>query len=188
MNWKLSALAGMLLSTALLANAAEVAGVKIDDTAVADGTPLVLNGAGLRSRVFIKVYVAALYLPQKSTQASTITQVNGPRRVVLRMMRGLDAQTLTAALEDGVRNNSSPAELAAVKPAMDELLAQMLKLSKLNEADVVVIDMTPQLTRVSVNGRPAAQVAGASLPGALLRVWLGESPVETSLKTALLGG
>lgn len=170
------------------AQAAEVAGVKLDDSVVVDGAPLVLNGAGVRSRVFIKVYVAGLYLPQKSNQASAIAQVNGPRRLVLRMMRSLDAQTLTDALEEGVRNNSSATELAQAKAAMDDLVAQMRKIGKLNEADAVVIDLTPQLTRVSVNGRAAAQVAGASLPSALLRIWLGENPVEGSLKAALLGG
>lgn len=170
------------------AQAAEVAGVKLEDSVLVEGTPLALNGAGVRSRMFIKVYVAALYLPQKSNQASAVTQVTGPRRMVLRMMRGLDAQTLTDALEEGVRNNSTATELAQAKSALDELVAQMRKIGKLNEADLVVINLTSQLTRVSVNGRAAAQVTGASLPGALLRIWLGENPVEGSLKSALLGG
>lgn len=188
MKFKKLVLLGALLGGLLSSQAAEVAGVRLEESIQTEGSTLLLNGAGVRSRVFVKVYVAALYLPQKSNQAATIAKVNGPRRIVLRMMRGLDAQTLTDALEEGVRNNSSPAELASTKPELDELIVQMKKLGKLAEGDMVALDLTPQTTRVSVNGRATASVQGASLPGALLRIWLGENPVDSSLKSALLGG
>jgi Chalcone isomerase-like len=187
MEFKKWLVSSALLAGVVSAQGAEVAGVKLDEVSVVDENKLVLNGAGVRSRVFIKVYVAALYLPQKTNLVGTITNVTAPRRIVLRMMRGLDVQTLTDALEEGVRNNSSGSELAAVKPSLDDLIAQMQKIVKLSESDFVVIDLAPRLTRVSLNGKAVAQISGASLPGALLRIWLGENPVETSLKSALLG-
>lgn len=179
---------GVLLGALWPVHAANVAGVKLEDTTVVEGTPLVLNGAGVRTRMFVKVYVAALYTPQKSKQASSVVQVTAPRRVVLWMMRGVDAETLSEAMEEGVRNNSSATELAGVKPGLDDLTSQMRKLGKLNEADLVVLDLVSNGVRVSVNGKPVAHVTSASLASAVLRIWLGEQPVDGSLKTALLAG
>ena len=53
------------------AQAAEVEGVKLADKVQVGGAELVLNGAGVRTRVFFKVYVGALYLRAKSTAATT---------------------------------------------------------------------------------------------------------------------
>ena len=42
------------------ARAAEVAGIKVDDQIRVGASELVLNGAGLRTKVFVKVYLGAL--------------------------------------------------------------------------------------------------------------------------------
>ena len=55
-----------LLAIAFGSIAAEVSGINVDDKATVGGQELVLNGAGMRTRLFIKVYVAALYVPQKT--------------------------------------------------------------------------------------------------------------------------
>ena len=60
-------LAGLLLSWNV--NALEVAGVKLADKVQVGNETLQLNGAGLRTKWFFKVYVSALYLPQKQTSA-----------------------------------------------------------------------------------------------------------------------
>ena len=52
------------------AHALELKGVKVDETAKVGGTALVLNGAGLRTKLMFKVYVAALYLTQKQTSVA----------------------------------------------------------------------------------------------------------------------
>ena len=106
------------LLTALLAtpglNAAEVAGVKIDEHIKVGGNELVLNGAGLRSKVFIKVYVGSLYVTQKASTAAALIETQSARRMSLRLLRDLDADTLYGALRDGLKDNNSEAELAGV--------------------------------------------------------------------------
>src|ERR1700691_4311359 len=42
------------------------------------GTALVLNGAGMRTKLGFKVYVAALYLPKKNKLAAQILHSNQP--------------------------------------------------------------------------------------------------------------
>ncbi|HET7200732.1 MAG TPA: chalcone isomerase family protein, partial [Burkholderiales bacterium] len=65
---------GLLLLAFLAAPglAAEVAGVKVDERVELGPGELVLNGAGLRTRVFFKIYVAGLYLAEKRTHAEEV--------------------------------------------------------------------------------------------------------------------
>ena len=53
-------------------HAAEVAGIRLDDSVRVGNNELALNGAGVRSKLFIKVYVGALYVSQKSTSPAAI--------------------------------------------------------------------------------------------------------------------
>ena len=54
------------------ASALEVAGVKLEDNVHPGSRDLVLNGAGLRTKLFFKVYVAALYLSEKKTSGAAV--------------------------------------------------------------------------------------------------------------------
>lgn len=64
--WRTIGAAWLLLCTAFSAHGAEVGGVQIADTVRIGATEVVLNGAGIRTRAIFKVYVGALYLPEKN--------------------------------------------------------------------------------------------------------------------------
>lgn len=170
---------------------AEVAGVKLEDKAAlqAGGQELVLNGAGLRTRFLLKVYVAGLYLPEKKAAAADAIAAPGPKRVTMTMLRELKAEQLVNALNEGMEKNNPPAELAKLKPQVDELTRIMSGLGEAKKGDVIALDFLPESgTRVSVNGEAKGKpIAGGDFYQALLRVWLGENPVEESLKKAMLG-
>jgi len=168
-------------------HAAEVAGVKVDDKLRIGSNELVLNGAGVRSKLFIKVYVGALYVSQKTGAPAAIFDSPQPRRMVMRMMRDVDADSLNSALDEGLKNNHTPAELAAMKVPADQLSGIMKAIGKAREGDSVVLDFSADEVVVSVNGQARGKVAGAGFPKALLKVWIGEQPVDASLKKALLG-
>ncbi|PKO33086.1 MAG: hypothetical protein CVU34_15000 [Betaproteobacteria bacterium HGW-Betaproteobacteria-7] len=176
----------LCLATGAL-QAAEVAGVKIDDTVKVGGSDLVLNGAGLRSKLFIKVYVGALYVGQKANTPAAIYASPAPRRMVMRMLRDMDAETLYGALDDGLRNNLTPAELAAMQGQAEQLGALMKGIGKVREGDAVAIDFTAEGLAVILNNQNRGTVAGAEFARALLRVWLGDKPADASLKKTLLG-
>lgn len=182
----LAAVLAALLATPGL-HAAEVAGVKIDEQIKVGNSELVLNGAGLRSRVFIKVYVGALYVTQKAATPAALLDAGNPRRMSLRLLRDLDADTLYGALLDGLKNNNSEAELAALKAPIDQFAEIMKKIGNARSGDTVAIDFTGDGVGVSLNGEARGKVAGATFGRALLKVWLGDKPVDASLKKALLG-
>ena len=168
--------------------AAEVAGVKVDDRIRVGSSELVLNGAGLRSKLFVKVYVGALYVWQKANTTAAIIDQSGPRRMVMRLLRDMDADTLHGALDEGLRNNLSAAELADMKPQADQLAGIMKGIGKVREGDSIAIDFGNNGIVIALNGDAKGKVAGGNFARALLKVWLGEKPADASLKKALLGG
>ena len=97
----------------------EVEGQKFEPTVQVGGQTLNLNGVGLRKRAIFKVYVAGLYVPQKSTNAATLITDKGARRVSLRMLRDVDAGSFIDSFNDGLKNNLSEAQLSALKPQID---------------------------------------------------------------------
>lgn len=183
---------GAVLVAAILAaaslQAAEVAGVKVDDKIQAGGQELVLNGAGLRSKFFVKVYVGALYVGQKTTTPAAIYESPAPRRMLMRMLREMGADSLYSALEEGLRNNLTAAELAELKAQTEQLGAIMKAIGTVKEGDSIAIDFLSGGIEVGLNGKPQGKVDGGAFGKALLKVWLGDSPADASLKKALLGG
>ncbi|MDH4190390.1 MAG: chalcone isomerase family protein [Betaproteobacteria bacterium] len=185
-------LIALLLSwTTVGALAAEVEGVKLDDHVKlgAGGAELALNGAGLRTRFVFDVYVAGLYLAEKKTSTAEVLALPGAKRIWLRLMRDISAQQLLDALNEGMRANVPPAELAAIAAQTAELAATMAAIGQGKKGDSIALDYLPGTgTRVVLNGRELGRaIAGEEFYRALLRVWLGDKPVQESLKRALLG-
>lgn len=179
-----------ILLLPLLCQGAEVAGIKLDDSVRIGSQNLVLNGAGLRVKVFFKVYAAGLYLSEKAGSTAAVLALAGPKRVSMTMLRDLTAQDLIDALGEGMRNNNPAAEFEKLKPRVERLNAIMSAIGAAKSGNVIMLDYLPESgTQVSLNGEPKGEaIAGDDFYRALLRIWLGDNPVDSSLKKALLGG
>ena len=176
----------MLLLWALPVSALEVAGVNVAEKAKLGSGELVLNGAGIRTRAIFKVYVGALYLGEKKSAAAEVLAQKGAKRVALTMLRDLSAQQLTEAFDDGIKANHGAAEVEALKPRMAELLSLFTDAKK---GDVILLDYLPDAgTVVGVNGAAKGKaIQGEDFYRALLRIWLGDKPVDGDLKKSMLG-
>lgn len=173
------------------AQAAELEGVKLDERIQVDGQALELNGMGLRTRMFFKVYVAGLYLPQRASDAQRAIEGSGAKRIVLVMMRDATADQFCDSIQGGMEANSPPAEIERVRPQTEALFAKIRAVGEARAGMRIVLDYAPSAaaTTLFVDGVPQ----GAPMPGeaffrALLRIWLGERPGQPELKRALLGG
>jgi hypothetical protein len=174
-----------LLLLSFAAGAAEVEGVKLEDRTQVEGRDVVLNGAGLRKRFVFKVYVMGLYLAQKTTDA---VNVAGPKRVSIHMLRDVGAEQFTEALVEGLRANLSEPDFRKLEPRVKELSDVMAQVGEARKGMAIALDWTGTETRVLVNGKPAGKpISGEDFYRALLRIWLGEHPVQDDLKKALLG-
>src|SRR5258708_29369527 len=84
---------------------AEVAGVKLEDKT----DELVLNGAGLRTKVIFNVYVIGLYLPGKKSDAAAVLPLAGTKPVPLHIRRHVSAAPFSEALDEAIPDNHSQA-------------------------------------------------------------------------------
>jgi Chalcone isomerase-like len=167
--------------------AAEVGGVKLPDKMTVDGKDLVLNGAGIRTRLMFKVYVGSLYLPAKADTLAGVLAAE-PRRVQLNLLRDLSADDLAGALADGIRDTSTAEQVAAVKTQIDQLLSIMKSIGQVKTGDVVTMDFAGGQTRVGHAGQAKGSIEGEAFNAALMRIWLADKPVQADLKKAMLGG
>lgn len=174
------------------AQAKEIEGQKFEPTVQVGGQTLHLNGVGLRKRAIFKVYAAGLYVPAvptKSGNAAAIINETGPRRMALRMLRDVDADSFIGALTDGLKANVGDTQFMALKPQTDALVATLKSVGEVKKGDAIDFDYTSDGTRVLVNGQPrGAAIPGAEFYAAVLRIWIGDKPADQDLKAGLLGG
>ena len=154
------------------------------------GKPLVLNGAGLRTKFLVKVYALGLYVPQKSNSASQLLTVNGPELVEIHMLRKVDAKTFVEALHEGLEANNSKDTLAKLQPQVNQLDSLMKSVGTANDGDVIKFEYVPASgTQLYVNGSKLGSAigGGSDFYTAILKIWFGNSPVDKDLKTAVVG-
>lgn len=168
-------------------SALEIKGVKVDEFAQVGGTSLVLNGAGVRTKTIFKVYVAGLYLTQKSSDANAVINDAGNKRVSMHMLRGLTVEKLINALDEGFNANNSEADMIAIEQQLKVFRQMMISTKSVKDNDVILLDYTSAGTQISLNGMILGNVESAAFNRALLRVWLGAKPVDAALKKAMLG-
>ena len=174
-----------------VASAMDVGGVKVDEKIKVANQDLVLNGSGIRYAAagLVRVYVASLYLPQKSTTSAQIAGLKGAKRMHLNLLRDINANDFSKGLMGGMRANLPAAEQQKHFDALMKLGAIFGQIPSLKKGETISVDSIPGTgTLILVNGKKV----GESFPDetffpALLQIWLGPKPIEDSLKPVLLG-
>ena len=118
------AIAAFLFASTFDLHSGTLNGVTLPDTIQARGTPLVLNGMGLRTKYGMKIYVAGLYLQQKSSDPDAIIKSDAPKRIVMQFLHGASKSQMADAFSESFRDNAPDAE-AALKSDVDRFLGQL---------------------------------------------------------------
>ena len=183
-------LAALTFGLGQAAQAAEVAGVKLDDTVKVANKELKLNGAGVRTRLMFKVYVAGLYLQEKKTTAADVLAMQGPRRLKLVLLREVNSEDFGQAFMDGLNANSDKAEKAKFVNQTVKMGEIFASIPSLNKGDSITADWIPGTgLNILVNDKKVGDtLQGIEFANAFLRIWLGEKPADAALKQNLLGG
>lgn len=181
----LAAAAALTFSSA---QALDLEGFQFDDKLKLGNADLVINGAGVRSK-FGKRYAMALYLPAKATDPKSALATKGPKRIAISLIKDVDGDTFAGAVSKGINNNASDAEQAALKERVKQLVDTVNALGEIKAKSSIVFDLIPEKgTVLTINGQQKGKdIPGEDFANALLRVWLGEDPVQNDLKQALLG-
>jgi hypothetical protein len=185
--------AGLLLGvfvcfSATPAAALDIAGLRVPDAVKLGNADLVLNGAGIRTRAIFKIYVGALYLTEKKSVAADALALKGSKRVALHLLRDLTAEQVGGAL-DNLVDNMTDAEREGFKGQMADLRATMESVGAAKEKSTITLDFVPEAgLRIALDGAQKGKtIPGEEFYRALLKLWLGDKPVDRSLKSGMLG-
>lgn len=172
------------------ADTVKVGTTSFSTTATVANKPLVLNGAGMRVKLFHKVYTLGLYVPTKSNSPADLIQMAGPKLLLIQMVRDVDAKTFVKALQEGLEDNNSRDTLDTLKPQIDQLEKLMVQTGTAKIGDVIKFEFNPSVgTQIIMNGKKLGLIGGGSdFYNAMLKIWLGKESVDGDLKISLLGG
>lgn len=169
------------------ASALELAGVKLADSIHLGDHDLVLNGAGIRTKFSFKIYVAALYLGEKTNVAEAALNQPGEKRIALHVLYELSDEQMLHSFNKVMVANQTPAEMQALEPQLKELTSIFHAIKKVKDGDVVVLDYLPDSgTQIYVNGVLKGIISGAVFNHALFKIWLGDNPAQPNLKQQML--
>ncbi len=180
----LSFLSLMLFSVTFTANALD----GIPKAFTVGKTPLVLNGAGKRTKFIVTVYNAGMYLQKKNNNAQQIMGANETMVMRLKIVSGLaSAEKMKQALIDGFKNATN-GNTAPIQAGINQLMEAAFK-QPVNKGDIFDLVYTPGAgTQVLKNAKRVAVIRGLAFKQALFGIWLSNKPAQASLKSQLLGG
>ena len=168
--------------------AVEISGVFIEERIeTQSGATLMLNGAGLREKFWVDVYVGSLYLPKSISDVAAILSTPGPLRIQLDFVyKEVAREKLLESWHEGFENNQQGEVSQSLQARINQFYA--LFDSSAVERDQYRFDYQPGSgTRISKNGQQLGIIAGEDFRNALVEIWLGNHPADKDLKKAMLG-
>ena len=170
--------------------AAETEGPRPDERVLVAGKSLRLNGTGVKARLLFKIYSISLYLTEPRKTTEDVLSVEGPRRIAIVMLRDVSGEDFGHALAEsasdsgeGRSRGDASAEVMKVAMRISE------RISGFRERDRLTLDWVPGVgATIDLNRRALVDpIDDRNFYNALLKVWLGEKPVDPRLKAQLLG-
>lgn len=177
-------LAALMVSPAVFA--AQIGTVTLPDSLTAGSDTLLLNGAGFRKKLFIKVYVGGLYLKQKSADAASIIGADAPMAIRMHFVYdGVSSQKLIDGWNEGFAN-ATGGNITPITTEIGQFNAFFKEEAKKNDIYDMVY-LPGEGVRVSIKGKVVGTVKGLDFKKALFGIWLGEKPADGKLKNGMLG-
>lgn len=174
----------VMISAASTVHAASMAGVNLPDSVQVAGRTLVLNGMGLRTKYMVKVYVAGLYVEQKSADADSVIKAETPKRIVMHFVRSVTKKQITDAFDESFDANAPDAK----KSLTAEINRLFGAIDSVKDGDEMAFTYVPGTgTTFAVNGQDKLTIPHPAFGQMLFSVWLGPKPPNAGLKKGLLG-
>ncbi len=167
--------------------AASISGQSLPDTYPLAGQTLVLNGLGIRTLTIfnVKVYVAGLYLAQKSRDARAILASPGPKVVLMRFLHAASKSDVEKQYREGEAKNCGHGECApSDKDDFERLIAASPGAAV---GDTLTYLCTQRGMRVLFNNKQIGDFANPDLAIRILAGFIGDKPPSDDLKEHLLG-
>jgi len=176
----------ILLGTFLNGHAAEIGGVQMPDLIETEQGVLILNGAGIRTKFFLDVYVGGLYLRRKHFNPAEIVAADEPMAIRLQVVSAMiTAQVMAQATREGF-SKATGGNITPIQPEIETFITVFSE--KINKNDVFDLIYIPAKGVAAYkNTKPYTVTKGLPFKQALFGIWLCDNPVQQSLKKAMLG-
>ncbi|HET8868852.1 MAG TPA: chalcone isomerase family protein [Aquabacterium sp.] len=149
-----------------------------------------LNGLGLRGVAWIKAFVAGLYLPAPSKDAAQVLAMPGPKRIRLKIMLNAPSHELTRSLVGRIEDHESEAVRVRLGDRLTGLASLIDSVGDLKPGDTLDLDFIPDKgVSLRFNDKVVGQpVSGDDLYRCVLKIFVGDHPVDRRMKEGLLRG
>jgi len=177
----------MLFCLVSVGQAKTVDGVNMPDTYTAGNNQLVLNGAGIREKWFLNLYIGGLYLPKPSSDAQAIINANEPQVIRLHIISSLiSSSKMQSATMEGFEN-ATHGNVAPIKKEVDQFIDFFKE--DIDNGDIYDIVYLPgKGVEVYKNKKLVGTInGGMEFKKALFGIWLSDRPAQKDLKEAMLG-
>lgn len=178
-----------LVIAAVPANAqVTISGVTLPATMKVGNSILVLNGGGVRTKFFMDMYVAGLYVTNKNTNGDAISKANDATAVRLHIVSSLvTTDRMKEAILEGFKKSTGD-KLAPLQARIDKFV-KVFSLEPITKGNEFDITFTPSGgVQIAKNGKVLETIEGLDFKAALWGIWLGSDPADSGLKKGLLGG
>jgi len=165
----------------------EVGEVTLPNSVNFGNEKLQLNGAGIRKKAMVlKLYSGGLYLVKKSSDAKSIMNADETMAIKLVITSSfVSSEAMSEAVQEGFEASTG----GNVAPLASEI-AKFISFFSDEIVENDVFDITYQKGSgvvVYKNNKEKGTVLGMNFKKALFGIWLGNDPVDSKLKKALLG-
>ncbi len=175
-----------VLMMATLGYAGEIGGINMPESLTTGQTKLLLNGAGVREKFFMDLYVGGLYLRQKSQDAKAIMEADEPMAIRLHIISSMiTSKKMEKATREGFEN-ATGGNVEAIKVQIEEFISVFKE--EIKEGDIYDLIYVPgKGVEVKKNNESRSTIKGFPFKQAMFGIWLSDKPAQKSLKKAMLG-
>ncbi|UCF03589.1 MAG: chalcone isomerase family protein [Deltaproteobacteria bacterium] len=175
-----------VLMMATLGNAEEIGGINMPESLKTGQTTLMLNGAGVRKKFFVDVYVGGLYLREKTQDPKAIIAADEPMAIRLHIVSSMvTSKKMEKAWREGFEK-ATGGNIEPIKFQIEELISVFREEIKENDSyDMIYVP--GKGVQVFKNNESRPTIGGLPFKKALFGIWLSDKPAQKSLKKAMLG-
>lgn len=168
-------------------NSQEESGVKLQPKLKSGDIELVFNGAGTITKFFFKVYVIALYLEKKNSDAGYLLKNDVPFIIYMHFKRdGISGEKIIEAWNEGFEKSTNK-KTGPIKKDITKF-NKMFEGIEMNENDKYRFEYIPKIgTKVYIKDKLIGTIEGFAFRSALLGIWLGDDPRDKGVKKKMLG-
>lgn len=163
-----------------------IAGVSFKDKVVTSKGILYFNGAGLREKYTIDLYVSALYLKNQTIDGSKVTNNDEAMSITIVLVsKKVTRDKFTSSVEEGFEK-SAGSNLSKLRDRIDEF-KELLSESFSIDDKIELIYLPGLGTQVKKNSKLLGTIKGLDFKRALFGIWFGSNPADAGLKDDMLG-